>query len=66
MFKDTGDYSIIIEGKDNYTGSVELTFTIEKADSTLNAALAAVTNLIYNGEAQMLVTRGEASGGTMQ
>ena len=51
---------------DNYTGGeATAEFTIGKAAATVAKAPAAVADLVYTGEAQTLVTAGEAEGGTL-
>ncbi len=59
-----GEATLTVTGIGNYQGSVQKTFTI--------TALVAVVitdpqpqTLVYSGEAQQLVTAGEAEGGTM-
>ena len=54
-----------LTGKNNYTGTASQTFSIEKADSTVSTAPAAVSGLAYTGQAQTLVTAGSTSHGTM-
>ena len=53
-----------VEGS-NYSGTASKTFTIAKADITMTTAPAAVSGLVYSGEAQTLVTAGVASFGTV-
>ena len=68
---DAGTYKVYAstqEGtKYNALGETELgTFTINKADATVDTAPAAVADLTYSGSEQALLTAGTASGGTMQ
>ena len=53
-----------VEGSD-YSGTASKTFTIAKADITMTTAPAAVSGLVYSGEAQTLITAGTASFGTV-
>ena len=53
-----------VEGSD-YSGTASKTFTIVKADITMTTAPAAVSGLVYSGEAQTLVTAGASSFGTV-
>ena len=53
-----------VEGS-NYSGTASKTFTIAKADITMTTAPAAVSGLVYSGEAQTLITAGVASFGTV-
>ena len=53
-----------VEGS-NYSGTASKTFNIVKADITMTTAPAAVSGLVYSGEAQTLVTAGVASFGTV-
>ena len=53
-----------VEGS-NYSGTATKTFTIVKADITMTTAPAAVSGLVYSGEAQTLITAGVASFGTV-
>ena len=53
-----------VEGSD-YSGTATATFTIAKADITMTTAPAAVSGLVYSGEAQTLITAGVASFGTV-
>ena len=53
-----------VEGS-NYSGTATNTFTIAKADITMITAPAAVSGLVYSGEAQTLITAGVASFGTV-
>ncbi len=53
-----------VAGSD-YSGTATKTFTIAKADITMTTAPAAVSGLVYSGEAQTLITAGVASFGTV-
>ena len=59
----TGKATIV--GIGNYSGQVEKTFTINKADITPTAPTA-LENLTYNTQAQTLISAGSAEGGEMQ
>lgn len=54
---DTANYNAV---------TVKLTVEVSKPSATITTYPAAVENLQYTGEAQALVTAGEASGGTIQ
>ena len=60
-----GTYQLTVKGTGNYTGEVKLSWSIKKAAAVVTKAPAAKT-LTYIGEAQELITAGEAEGGTMQ
>lgn len=62
-----GNYTIVIVGIGYYTGEIvtSSTFMIDKAAPTVTTAPVAKTGLVYNGEAQALITAGVATGGTM-
>ncbi|UKK49629.1 hypothetical protein L6475_06785 [Prevotella sp. E9-3] len=77
LTKDT-DFSVSYESNENvgtgkativgiglYSGQVEKTFTINKADITPTAPTA-LENLAYNTQAQTLISAGQAEGGEMQ
>lgn len=53
-----------VEGS-NYSGTASKTFNIVKTDITMTTAPAAVSGLVYSGEAQTLITAGVASFGTV-
>ena len=61
-----GEATVIVTGIGNYQGSVQTSFAI-----TITSVVAVVITdpqpqtLVYSGEAQQLVTAGEADGGTM-
>ena len=59
-----GEGAVTITGCGVYLGTTTKAFTIAKATPTITAP-AAVTNLIYNGSAQELVTTGTTTFGTM-
>ena len=66
---DYGTYTIVIEGKGNYTGEVvtNKTFLIDKAAATLTTPPTVKTGLVYNGALQeLLETAGSCEGGTLQ
>jgi len=63
-----GTYTVwyYVQGNENYadTEKASVEVTVEKIDSELKTAPAA-NKLVYNGEAQKLVTAGTATGGTV-
>ena len=59
-----GEATLTVTGIGNYQGSVQTTFTITSIMAVITIAPQPQT-LVYNGEAQQLVTAGEADGGTM-
>ena len=67
---DAGSYEVyyIVEGDSNHeNGEINLiNVTIEKADSSITTAPTAISNLIYDGSSQALITAGVASGGELQ
>lgn len=55
-----------VEGTSNYDGAIKTAqFEIKKAAATVTTAPAAKTELVYNRNAQELVTAGAANGGTL-
>ena len=60
-----GTATVTATGKGNYSGTKTAEFTIKKAEVVMTAP-EAVTGLVYNGEAQTLITAGSAEGGEMQ
>ena len=66
---DAGTYTVYykVEGDKNHNdfGSETVDVTIAKADITMTTAPAAVSGLVYSGEAQTLITAGESSFGTV-
>ena len=55
-----------VEGTDNYTAATKTAqFEIKKAAATVTTAPAAKTELVYNSNAQELVTAGAANGGKL-
>ncbi len=77
VLKEDTDYTLVYENNVNagtakvtatgigsYSGTKTAEFTIKKADATLTAPVAK-TDLVYTGEAQELVTAGQAEGGTI-
>ena len=61
----TAEVTIIDNDSGNYTVSGQTTFTITEGDVLISIAPQPLT-LTYNGEAQTLVTAGEAANGEMQ
>ena len=61
----TATVTITAVAGSDYSGTASKTFTIAKADITMTTAPAAVSGLVYSGEAQTLVTAGVASFGTV-
>jgi len=61
----TGTATVTVTGMGDYSGTASKTFTIAKADITMTTAPAAVSGLVYSGEAQTLITAGVASFGTV-
>ena len=65
---DAGEYTVratVAETDDYVDGTATADFTIAKADITMTTAPAAVSGLVYSGEAQTLITAGVASFGTV-
>lgn len=63
-----GEYWVkaTVEGASNYDGAIKTAqFEIKKAASAVTTAPAAKTELVYNRNAQELVTAGAANGGTL-
>lgn len=55
-----------VEGTSNYDGAIKTAqFEIKKAAATVTTAPAAKTELVYNSNAQELVTAGAANGGKL-
>ena len=61
-----GTATVTVTGKGNYSGTKTAQFTITSGVAVVTAAPVAVADLYYNGEAQTLISAGEAAGGTMQ
>ena len=61
----TATVTITAVAGSNYSGTATKTFNIAKADITMTTAPAAVSGLVYSGEAQTLITAGVASFGTV-
>ena len=61
---DVGTYELTVNGTDNYTGEVKLSWSIKEATAIVDTAPTA-NNLTYNGEDQALVTAGTTTDGTM-
>ncbi len=59
-----GEATVTVTGIGNYQGTMQTTFTITSIVAVITTAPQPQT-LVYNGEAQQLVTAGEADGGTM-
>ena len=59
-----GDYIVTVEGIDNYEGTANGTFTINKVTPTVTAPTA--KSLTYNGSAQALANVGSTNYGTLQ
>ena len=56
-----------VAATDNYDAAEKtVAFKIARGTSTITSAPQAVANLVYNGQAQVLVTAGTANGGTLQ
>ena len=58
-------YTVTVTGKGNCTGTASASWSITKADGSVTAPTAK-TNLVYNGEAQTLITAGASTTGTIQ
>ena len=58
------NYTLTVTGIGNYTGTVNRTFSIEKANSSVSTAPAA-SGLTYSGQAQTLIIAGSTSHGTL-
>ena len=64
-----GDYTVkaTIAETANYQGSeVTADFTIGKATAIITKAPTAISNIVYTGQPQALITAGEAEGGELQ
>ena len=61
-----GTATVTVTGKGNYSGTKTAQFTITSGVAVVTTAPVAVADLYYNGEAQTLISAGEAAGGTMQ
>jgi methionine-rich copper-binding protein CopC len=61
---DAGDYTFTFTGQNNYTGTIDVTFTIGTVDQVTEAATA--MSLIYNGEDQVLVKDATTDGGYVE
>ncbi|MBQ9187615.1 MAG: choice-of-anchor J domain-containing protein, partial [Prevotella sp.] len=61
----TATVTITAVAGSDYSGTASKTFNIAKADITMTTAPAAVSGLVYSGEAQTLITAGVASFGTV-
>ena len=61
-----GTATVTVTGQGNYSGTKTATFTITTNVAVVTTAPEGVADLYYNGEAQTLISAGEAAGGTMQ
>ena len=61
----TATVTITAVAGSDYSSTASKTFNIAKADITMITAPAAVSGLVYSGEAQTLITAGVASFGTV-
>ena len=61
-----GTATVTVTGQGNYTGEKSATFTITSGVAVVTTAPEGVADLYFNGEAQTLISAGEAAGGTMQ
>ena len=65
-----GEYSVYwkVDPDENHNGKdpAEIKVSIAKADVVVNTPPAAVSNLVYTGSAQELITEGEVVGGTLK
>ena len=61
----TATVTVTAKKGSGYDGKATATFTIAKADITMTTAPAAIENLLYTGEAQTLISAGEASFGNV-
>ena len=59
-------YRVVADANHTDVAEVSINVTIGKAAATIAKTPAAVENLIYTGEAQALITAGEAVGGELQ
>ena len=60
-----GEATVTVTGKGTYSGTATANFTINKATPQVTAPTA-IPNLVYNKQAQTLITGGTTSVGTMQ
>ncbi len=62
-----GEYTATINGIGDYAGTNTVTFRVEPADAAVRIVTppTAISGLTYNGQAQVLITAGEAEGGVM-
>ena len=59
-----GTYTVTIEGKGNYTGTKDVSYTITQATNAITTVPVGATGLTYTGEAQALIaTEGVATFG---
>ena len=64
--KDAADYMLVLTGVGIYAGTATTKFSIDKAASEVTKLPAAIEDLKYTGQAQLLITAGEAAGGELQ
>ena len=64
--KDAGTYTLTVTGQKNYTGTVTKTFTVNRADPMVSAVPSAVSDLVYDGSEQKLISAGVVAGGELQ
>ncbi len=65
-FINAGTYVVTIQGKGNYTGIVNINYTIDQAQATIIKVPSAVTGLTYDGSFHNLVNPGTVTEGTMK
>ena len=63
--KDKGDYKVILTGIGECTGTIEFDFTVTKEKAVITEAPVKIENLVYNGNPQELITKGNCTGGTL-
>ena len=64
-WKDAGTYTVTVTGIDTYKGTPSKTWTISAAGGSLTAPKA-VSNLVYSGKAQALISAGSSTTGTVK
>jgi hypothetical protein len=64
--KDAADYMLVLTGVGIYAGTATTKFSIDKAASEVTKLPAPIEDLKYTGQAQLLITAGEAAGGELQ
>ena len=60
-----GEATVTVKGKGTYSGTATANFTINKATPQVTAPTA-IPDLVYNKQAQTLVTEGTTTGGTLK